>query len=106
MKLLSRLWTGTGVAATIATLLLSLPGPQIVRAEDAPASAEAVVSDLVGTTCETAAKPPVTPPVSVVPPAPSSGSSQVIVLNVAGYNYDLAPSMMPIERPAPPADSR
>ena len=103
MKLLSRLWTGTGVAATIATLLLSLPGPQIVRAEDAPALAEAVVSDLAGKTCEVA---PVTPPVSVVLPAPSSGHSQVIVLNGAGYNYGFAPSMMPIVRPAPPADSR
>jgi hypothetical protein len=103
MKLLSRLWVCTGVAATIVTLLLSLPGPKISRADDVEVLTAVVVTEKASTSCESSTRLPATTIISVLPPAPGSSASQVIALNGAGYNSDRMVPTRPIERPAPPA---
>jgi hypothetical protein len=106
MKLLSRLWVCTGVTATIVALLLSLPGPKIVRADDAEVLTAVVASEKASTSCESSTKLPATTIVSVLSPAPGSSAAQVITLNGAGYNNDPMIRSRPIERPAPPAAAR
>jgi hypothetical protein len=101
MAMLQRFdWTfGLGTAALLATLLLSLPGVEAVRADDSVADVSAAIES-AGPSCEgepVAYKPHnrVTLPLSAA--ARQDPSSVPVALNTRGYNYGPAAMRPPIQ---------